>query len=127
MKRYGLLMLLLAVTSAGVLAQTAKPETAAAEAPRLVSFSVSDEKVSKATDEIVKQGKVRILLEKTAEVKITANLENVSVDEALSIICKAGDLAWRKIYIKADSALLKNPETQARIKHMLDTGKPLRN
>jgi len=94
-------------------AQAEKPETSAADSPKLVSFSVDDKKVSEATDQICKQAGVRILLEKTAEVKITANVDKVSVEDALGVICKAGDLAWRRIYVKVDSPLLKNPETLA--------------
>lgn len=117
--KYSILLLCVLMLGSAGLAQTEavgerpeKPETPAAS-EKLVSFSVSDEKVSKATDEICKQAGVRILLEKTAEVKITGNVEQVSVEDALAVICKAGELEWRRIYIKADSPMLKNPEMLA--------------
>ncbi len=118
MIRYFILLLCILMLGSAGLAQTeatgVRPEKPAADAPKLlVSFSVSDEKVSKATDEICKQSGARILLEKTAEVNITANVDGVPVEEALGVITKAGDLAWRKIYIKADSPMLKNPESLA--------------
>lgn len=120
MIRYSILLLCVLMLAPMAFGQATKPETAAADAPKLVSFALDDEKVSKATDEIVKQGGVRILLEKTAEVKITANVTDVPVEEALSVICKAGDLVWRRIFIRADSPLLKNPETLAATLRMME-------
>ena len=121
MIRYSVFLLCILMLASSAFGQAAKPETtAAADAPKLVSFALADEKVSKATDDICKQAGVRILLEKTAEVKITANVTDVPVEEALSVICKAGDLVWRQIFIRADSPLLKNPETLAATLRMME-------
>lgn len=113
MIKYYVLLLCILMVASSAFAQATKPETTAADAPKLVSFALDDEKLSKATDEICKQVGVRILLEKTAEVKITAHVTEVPVEEALSVICKVGDLAWRRIYIKSNSSLLKNPDALA--------------
>lgn len=121
MIRFSILLLCILMLASAGFAQLAKPETTpTADAPKLVSFALDDEKVSKATDDIVKQAGVRILLEKTAEVKITANVKEVPVEEALSVICKAGDLVWRQIFIRADSPMLKNPETLAATLRMME-------
>lgn len=109
-----LLCVLIPVSTA--LAQAQKP----ADVSSLVSFTVDDDKVTVATDEICRQAGVRILLETTAEVKITASVTDMPVEEALSVICKIGDLAWRRIYIKANSTMLKNPETLASTLRLLE-------
>ncbi len=119
MIRYSILLLCILLVASAGFAQLATT-TPAADAPKLVSFALDDEKLSKATDDIVKQAGVRILLEKSAEVKITANVTDMPVEEALSVITKAGDLAWRQIYIRADSPLLKNPETLAATLRMME-------
>ena len=112
--KYLALILIAAISAMPALAGDANSSTTTApEKPALVGFSVSDEKASAATDQVVKQSGARILMEKTADVKITASVSDVSVEEALSVICKAGELEWRRIFIPADSMLLKNPDTLA--------------
>ena len=64
-------------------------------------------------DRICKQSGLRILMEKTADVKVTSSVNNVPIEDALTAICKAGEIEWRKIYIKVDSPLLKKPDSLA--------------
>ncbi|HUV03837.1 MAG TPA: hypothetical protein VMX94_01875 [Armatimonadota bacterium] len=79
----------------------------------VVTFSATDEKVSEIAKQICKQVSARIAIEKTADVKVTASVEDIKVEDALNAICKAGKLQWRKIYLRVDSPLLKKPDTLA--------------
>lgn len=78
-----------------------------------VTLSATDEKASVVAESITKQAGVRILMEKSADVKVSVNVKDLSVEEALTAICKGGDLVWRKIHLRADSPALKNPDTLA--------------
>ncbi len=94
-------------------AQTAADKPAA-DKPVTVTVKASDEKVGAILDKVCKDTGARILLEKNAaDKKVSVDVTDVSVEDALTAICKAGEIEWRRIFIKADSALLKKPESLA--------------
>lgn len=81
--------------------------------PKLVTISSTEMSVTNIAKQVSEQTGVRILVEKTADKKVSASVKDITVEDALSAICKSGDLAWRKIYLKASSPLLKAPDTLA--------------
>jgi len=97
---------------APAIADAPEPETQNDKAPT-VTLSATDEKASEILDQICKQTGARILMEKTADVKVSVSVSDIPIEDALTAICKGGDLTWRKIYLRADSLLLKQPEALA--------------
>jgi len=81
--------------------------------PASITFSATKEKVSDVINEAFKETGLRILVEKSADVKVSASVSEAPVEDALTAICKGGELEWRKIYLKVDSPLLKKPESLA--------------
>lgn len=112
MRTIPIVLCILALSSA-VLAQAPKVEPTS-DKPTTVTVSANGDKASTILDKICKDTSARILLEKTAaDVKITVDMQNVGIEDALTAICKAGKIEWRKIYVKADSPLIKKPEAMA--------------
>ena len=106
-------IVLCAIAITAALAETPKSESASSK-PISVTFYAADEKVSSVLDRVCKQTGARILLEKTAaDVKISASVSEIPLEETLTAICKAGEIEWRMIYVKADSPLLKKPDSLA--------------
>ena len=113
--RNGLIVTLLCVCALASIARAQDTKTAGpTDKPISVTFYAADEKVSSVLDRVCKQTGARILLEKTAaDVRISASVNEIPLEEALTAICKAGDIEWRGIYVKADSPLLKKPDSLA--------------
>jgi len=105
-------VLCIAVFTSPAFAQAPKPE-GEVDKPITVSFSAANEKVSSLIDRICKETGARILMEKTADVKVTASVNDIALEDALTAVCKAGELEWRKIYLRVDSPLLKKPDALA--------------
>jgi hypothetical protein len=79
-----------------------------------VSVQATDEKVGGVIERAFKESGARILVEKSAaDVKVSVSVSDLPVEDALTAICKAGEIEWRMIYVKADSPLLKKPEALA--------------
>jgi len=112
MKKLITALLCMALITSAALAQAPKPE-GEVDKPITLSFFATDEKVSSLIDRICKETGARILMEKTADVKVTASVNDIALEDALTAICKAGELEWRKIYLRVDSPLLKKPDTLA--------------
>lgn len=111
--RFLLALLCIPMMASIALAEAPKAEDKS-DKPITVTFKATDEKASALLDKICKDTGTRILLEKTAaDVKISAEVSAVPIEDALTAICKAGELDWRKICVKADSPLLKKPESLA--------------
>lgn len=106
MKRAIVLLLIVVCVSAFAAEQ-------ATDKPQTVTIEASNRKVSIVCERIVKQTNARILLEKTADIEVSLSLTDMPLEDALTAICKANKLSWRKIYLRADSPLLKNPESLA--------------
>lgn len=101
------------LVASAAFAQTPTAETAAPK-PVTVSVQSTDEKAGDVIERAFKDAGARILVEKNAaDVKISVSISDLPVEEALTAICKAGEIQWRRICIKADSALLKKPESLA--------------
>ena len=113
MMRYLALLAAVIALASGAFADAPKTDTPA-DKPATVTFYAAEEKVSSLLDRICKQTGARILVETTAaNVKIRASVKDIPVEDALTAICKNRDIEWRKILLKADSALLKKPESLA--------------
>lgn len=106
MKRAIVLLLIVVCVSAFAADQVA-------DKTQTVTIEASNRKVSIVCERIVKQTNARILLEKTADIEVSLSLTDMPLEDALTAICKANKLSWRKIYLRADSPLLKNPESLA--------------
>ena len=101
----------LAITAA--LAETPKTENTAPK-PATVTVQATDEKAGDVIERAFKDSGARILVEKNAaDVKVSVSVSDLPVEDALTAICKAGEIEWRMIYVKADSPLLKKPESLA--------------
>jgi hypothetical protein len=83
------------------------------EKPQTVTIDMAGQKVSAVAEKICKETGVRILLEKTADVEVSLAVADMPVEDALTAVCKPVKLSWRKVYIRADSPLLKQPEALA--------------
>ena len=84
-----------------------------ADKPQTVTIDVTKEKVSKVLEKVSKDTGARILLEKTADIEVSLSVTDMPIEDALTAICKPVKLSWRKIYLRADSPLLKKPESLA--------------
>ena len=61
-----------------------------------------------------KQTKAKILVESTVAGQISTTLTDVSLETALTAISKtSGKMEWRKLYLAADSDLIKQPDRLA--------------
>ena len=105
MRRAIVLLLLVLCVSAFAQEASDKPPTVTIEANKL--------KVSAVCEQIIKQTSVRMLLEKTADVEVSLAVTDMPLEDTLTAMCKPVKLSWRKIYIRADSPLLKKPESLA--------------
>jgi hypothetical protein len=100
------------ICTAAVAQETASPAEDA-QKPQTVTVSAADEKLSAVAEQICDQTGARILLEKSADVKVSVSLADTPLEDAFTAICKPNKLVWRRIYIRADSPLLKKPESLA--------------
>ena len=113
MKTMPIAMAFCTLVAAAAFAQTPTAETAAPK-PVTVSVQSTDEKAGDVIERAFKDSGARILVEKNAaDVKVSVSISDLPVEEALTAICKAGEIQWRRICIKADSPLLKKPESLA--------------
>lgn len=109
----GVLLGLLAASAAVAADQPAAKPEVKAEEPK-ISIEADDAKVKDLFDKVAEQSKKRILLEST----VTGTLKNISakdvtVEAALTTICKLGKCEWRKVYLPSDSKLLEQPDKLA--------------
>lgn len=107
------LMFFATVLVALVSVALAETQQADLNAAKSVTFYAADEKVSSVLDRVCKQTSARVLMEKTADVKVTLSVNKMPLEDALTAICKAGKLEWRKLHVKVDSPLLKKPDSLA--------------
>ena len=78
-----------------------------------VTIEAGKEKVSTVLEQVCKDTGARILLEKTADIEVSLSVTDMPLEDALTAVCKPHKLSWRKIYLRADSPLLKKPESLA--------------
>lgn len=76
-----------------------------------VSIEVKESDVKQVFESLAKQSKAKIVLESTVKGPVSSlSLNNVSLESALSAVCKSAKLQWRKIYISEDSKLPEQPD-----------------
>lgn len=83
--------------------------TSAAETK--VSITANDSKLTDLIESLAKQSKQKIIAESTVKGTLPSlSLTDVTLESALSALCKAGKLEWRKVCIAQDSKLLEQPD-----------------
>lgn len=79
-----------------------------------VSVSAKDSKLTEVFDSLAKQSKQKIVVESTVKGTLgSLSLSDVTLESALTAVCKAGKVEWRKIYLSKDSKLLEQPDKLA--------------
>jgi len=75
-----------------------------------ITVSVKDTPVADVIASIAGQTKQKILLESNVKGKVSMTVSDVTMDSALSAVCKSTNLVWRKVYIDPKSELLDKPD-----------------
>lgn len=75
-----------------------------------ITLDVKDAPVADVIASIASQSKQKILTESNIKGKVTLTAHDLSVDAALSAVCKSTTLIWRKVYIDPKSELLDKPD-----------------
>lgn len=79
-----------------------------------VSIDVKDKKVVEILDSFAKQTKAKILVESTVTGNVSTTLVEIPLEAALTAVSKiSGKMQWRKLYLAADSDLMKQPDRLA--------------
>jgi len=79
-----------------------------------VSISAKGSKLTEVLDSLAKQSNQRIVVESTVKGTLgSLSLSDVKLESALTAVCKAGNVEWRKIYLNKDSKLLEQPDKLA--------------
>ena len=79
-----------------------------------VSIDVKDTKVVEILDSFAKQTKVKILVETSVTGSVSTTLTEIPLEAALTAVSKvSGKMEWRKLYLAADSDLMKQPDRLA--------------
>ena len=95
-------------------AETPKADTTSTPAGSvMLALSFENAKPTEILEAIAKQAKQKILIESTVKGKVTMKVEDVTLELALRVLCKAGGFEWRKIYLPSDSKLLEQPDKLA--------------
>lgn len=98
-------------------------DSSAADAPNKVEAQAQTPKVTIEADnarlkdlfeKVAEQSKEKIILESTVKGTVPRfSVTNVTVEAALTAICKSGKCEWRRVFLPADSKLLEQPERLA--------------
>jgi len=92
----------------------AKDNVGKKESEVKVSISAKDSKLTEVLDSLAKQSNQRIVVESTVKGTLgSLSLSDVTLESALTAVCKAGKVEWRKIYLNKDSKLLEQPDKLA--------------
>ena len=111
-----LVMLCLVVFSIGCYAADAPAKSEPAQISTTepvagnIKLDVKDAPIADVITSIVAQSKQKILSESNVKGKVTLTVQNLTVDAALSAVCKSNNLVWRKVYIDPKSELLDKPD-----------------
>lgn len=68
---------------------------------------------------LASQSKQRILVESSVKGMVKEGIKEKSLESALSTLCKANKLAWRKVYIDPKSELLEKPDRFAAVLRLM--------
>ena len=77
---------------------TAMHASAADNPSAKISFKLKDTDVGKAFSILTQQGGIPVIGDPSVTGKVNCSLNNVTVDEALDVICKINKLSWLKVY-----------------------------
>jgi len=75
-----------------------------------VTISANDTPVAEIITSIASQAKQKVLMESNVKGKVSMAVKEVTIDSALSAVCKSTNLVWRKVYIDPKSELLDKPD-----------------
>lgn len=76
-----------------------------------VSVSANDSKVKDVLESLAQQSKEKLVVESTVKGTIPSlSLTGVTLESALSAVCKSAKCEWRKVYISPTSKLLEQPD-----------------
>lgn len=78
-----------------------------------ITFDASGEKLSGLMERVKDQIKARISIEEAADVKVSASVSDIPLEDALSAVCESAGLEWRRVYVGVDCPLLKKPNALA--------------
>lgn len=78
-----------------------------------IKIEAKDSPVADVITSIASQSKQKILTESNITGKVTLTAQDLSLDAALSAVCKSTKLVWRKVYIDPKSELLEKPDRLA--------------
>lgn len=79
-----------------------------------VSIEADDAKIKDLFNSVADQSKKKIVVESTVKGTVPhISAKDVTVESALTVLCKAGKCEWRKVYIASDSKLLEQPDRLA--------------
>jgi hypothetical protein len=79
-----------------------------------VTIEADDATLKDLIAKVAEQSKKKIVAESTVKGTIShISAKDVTVEGALSTICKAGKCEWRKVYLPSDSKLLEQPDKLA--------------
>lgn len=114
-------MLLLATTLAAGAADTNTPvKTEKANAGSTattaskISLEAKDATLNDLIDKLAEQSKKKFVVESTVKGKVGSfSVKDVTLESALTALCKAGKCDWRKVYIAPESKLLEQPNKMA--------------
>ncbi len=109
----GVLVGLLAASAATAADQPAAKAEAKTDEVK-ISIEAADAKVKDLLGKVAEQSKKKIVLESTVGGTVKEiSAKDVTVEAALTTICKLGKCEWRKVYLPSDSKLLEQPDRLA--------------
>ena len=95
---------------AGALLAADAPAPAGEPAAIKITVSADDSGVRGVLESIAKQSKEKFVVESTVKGDVKLSLTDAALEPALTAICKAGKIEWRKVYISPDSKLIEQPD-----------------
>ncbi len=95
-------------------APAAVATTAKADAKVTIAAPADGSKAKDVFESLAKQTQEKIIVESSVKGDVkSVSLTDVSLESALTAVCKAGKWEWRKVYIGSDSKLLEQPDKLA--------------
>jgi hypothetical protein len=74
-----------------------------------VSLDLMSADITEALTKLSQQANVSIMGDSTVKGKVTCNLNDVTLEQALDTICKMNKLTWVKVYVSADVLAKQSP------------------
>ncbi len=106
--------------TAVVSAQVFKVDPAAVPAGSLqVTVSASGTPVADVLASLAAQSKQKIIVESSVKGTVKSAVKAETLEAALNMVCKAANLAWRKVYIDPKSELIEKPDRFAAVLRLM--------